>query len=731
MRGVLGGIVLLTLAVLLAGPLAAQELPERDRPVLLQADSVTYDEKLNIVTASGNVELAQDERVIKADTISYNINTGLVTASGNVALVEPTGEVVFAEYVELTDELAEGFIDEVRLLMSDGVTRMAADSGLRTGGNRSELRRAVFSPCELCKEDPERAPLWQIKSARVVHDQEEKVITYNDAWMEIFGVPVIYTPYFEHPDPSVERKSGLLAPTFGSSSNLGPNLQLPYFLVIDPQSDLTFAPLITFEEGVVLTAQYRQRYRDGFIDIAGSGTVGDRLKRENGRLVEEDDVFRGHIDATLKFNIDENWRWGAEVERVTDKDYLRFYDFDSPRSVTVNPYVEGFFERDYAAINAYSFQGLRNRDNNDTAPIVAPLAEYSYVSEPGAWGDTFFADANAMLLTRETGRRSNRASLRGGWKLPYISPLGDTYTLTASVQADGYRTDGVDPTSDLVNPANGQDSEFAGRVFPQLALDWRYPFVQSGEKIQQTLEPAVQLVAAANGKNSGDIPNEDSLDLEFDYTNLFRLNRFTGVDRVDSGSRLSYGLNWSARHADGGMVTAFLGQSYRFSENKGVFGPSSGLDEKLSDYVGKLEVGLEDYFHAIYRFRFDKDDLQAQRSDFQLRTSIGPVDFDLGYVFAVGDRTSVQSGGFGDREEITGAIRAQLSEYWSVFASHRRDLIADDSLSTRAGVVYQDECFLIETAAERKFFRDRSSNSEDIFFVRIVFKHLGEFAADG
>ena len=730
MRGVFRGIALLALIALLAAPASAQELPQQDRPVLLQADEVTYDEKLNIVTASGNVELAQEERVIKADTISYNINTGLVTASGNVALVEPTGDVIFAEYVELTDELAEGFIDEVRLLMSDGITRMAADSALRTGDNRSELRRAVFSPCELCKEDPERAPLWQIKSARVVHDQEEKIITYHDAWMEIFGVPVIYTPYFEHPDPSVERKSGFLAPTFGSSSNLGPNLQLPYFLVIDPHSDLTFAPLITFEEGVVLTGQYRQRYRDGFIDIAGSGTIGDRIRRENGTRVQENDVFRGHIDATAQFNIDEHWRWGAEVERVTDKEYLRFYDFDSPRSVMVNPYVEGFFERDYAAINAYSFQGLRSRDNNDQAPIVAPLAEYSFVSEPGEWGDTFFADANAMLLTREEGRRSNRVSLSGGWKLPYISPLGDVYTLTARVQAEGYRTDGVNPTNDLVAPRAGQDSDFAGRVFPQLALDWRYPFVQTAGKIQQTLEPAVQFVAAANGKNPGEIPNEDSLDLEFDYTNLFRLNRFTGVDRVDSGSRVSYGLNWSARHADGGMVTAFLGQSYRASENAGLFGPSSGLDDKLSDYVGKLEVGLEDYFHVIYRFRFDKDDLQAQRSDVQLRASVGPVELDLGYVFTVGDRTNVQSGGFGDREEITGAVRTRLSEYWSAFASHRRDLIADDSLSTRVGLVYQDECFLIETAAERKFFRSRNSDSEDIFFVRVVFKHLGEFGTD-
>jgi LPS-assembly protein len=713
-----------------AGAAYSAEAPSEEQPVLLQADEVRFDEALNIVTAIGNVELAQGERVVKADTISYNINTGLVSASGNVALLEPTGDTVFAEYVELTDEMAEGFIDEIRVLMSDGVTRVAADSGLRTGDNRTEFRRGVFSPCELCVEDPSRAPLWQIKSARVVHDQQEKTVTYNDAWLEFFGVPVLYTPYFEHPDPTVDRKSGVLAPTIGSSSALGPTLQVPYFWVIDPQSDLTVAPLITGKEGVVLTGQYRRRFEDGFVNIAGSGTIGDRTKNEDGVPVEETNVFRGHIDATARFDIDDNWRWGAEVERVTDKDYLRFYDFDSPRSLTVNPYAEGFFGRNYAAINAYSFQGLRANDNNDLTPIVLPLAEYHFISEPGALGDTFFFNTNAMILTRQQGRESNRISVKGGWKLPFIGPLGDVYTLTANLQADGYRTDDVDPNNNLVDSPNGGDSEFAGRIFPQLALDWRYPFVQSMGKIQQTLEPTVQLIAAANGKNPGKIPNEDSQDLEFDDTNLFRLNRFTGYDRVDSGSRVAYGLNWSARHADGGMVTAFLGQSYRPSDNAGLFSPTSGLDENFSDFVGKLEVAYDDLFHGLYRFRFDKDDLQSQRSDLQARLSVGPVDVNLGYVFTVGDRTSLQSGGFGDREEITGRIRTKLGRYWSAFASHRRDLIADDSLSTRAGVVYQDECFLIEAAGERKFYRSATRDSEDIVYVRVIFKHLGEFATE-
>ena len=107
------------------------------------------------------------------------------------------------------------FIRDIRVLLSDR-SRLAAASGLRTGGNTTVFKKGVFSPCELCRDDPTRAPLWQLKAVEIEHDQEEQVIRYRDAWMEIFGIPIFYTPYFEHPDPTVERKSGLLAPTVGS-----------------------------------------------------------------------------------------------------------------------------------------------------------------------------------------------------------------------------------------------------------------------------------------------------------------------------------------------------------------------------------------------------------------------------------------------------------------------------------------------------------------------------------
>ena len=176
----------------------AQEISGGSEPVVLEADELTHDLDRGIVVATGNVEIAQGGRVILADTVTYNEQTDTVTATGNVVMLEPGGEVIFADYAEVTENMKYGVIRNIRILLTD-TSRIAANGAIRSGGNRTEMRKAVFSPCPVCKDHPDEAPLWQIKAIRVVHDQQRQEIQYSDAFFELFGVPIAYTPYFSHP----------------------------------------------------------------------------------------------------------------------------------------------------------------------------------------------------------------------------------------------------------------------------------------------------------------------------------------------------------------------------------------------------------------------------------------------------------------------------------------------------------------------------------------------------
>ena len=252
--------------------------PAASQPMLFTADEVQYDQDLGLTVAKGNVEISEGDQILLADTVTYNQRTDTVTAAGHVSLMQPTGDIAFADFMELHDNLRDGFIKDIRILLSDR-SRMAGNTARRSdGGTRTELRHGVYSPCELCKDDPSHPPVWQIKADRIVDDKNTQVVEYYDATMEIDGVPVFFTPYLSHPDPSVKRASGFLPPTVGTGNNLGYNITVPYFWAIDSDKDITFRPMLTSGKGVMLDQDYRQAFDYGKLNLqAFNATLAWRL----------------------------------------------------------------------------------------------------------------------------------------------------------------------------------------------------------------------------------------------------------------------------------------------------------------------------------------------------------------------------------------------------------------------------------------------------------------------
>jgi LPS-assembly protein len=688
-------------------------------PFLLKADEVTFDENLGLVVARGHVEISQEGRVLLADTVTYNQKTDVMTAAGHVSLMEPTGEVTFAEYAEFTDDLKNGVVDSIRMLLADN-SRLAANGGRRIGGVTTEMSKAVYSPCDLCKSDPTRAPLWQIKAVRVTHDSVTKDVEYRDASMEFFGIPVAYLPYFSHPDPTVRRRSGFLAPSYGNSSDLGTFIRTPYYWAIDQNKDATISPMYTTDQGLVMAGEYRHRLVNGEFQFSGSYThpTDPPPGAEN----------RGHIRGHGRFDLNDTWRSGFDVVRSTDDTYLRRYRFpanenlfgSADKSLTSTAYVEGFKRRSYARATAFSYQGLRATDDPGLTPLILPLAEYNFRGEPDRYGGRFNIDTSVLSLTRDEGTDSRRISVKSSWNLPHIGSAGDIYNLTASLQTDLYDVDGV-PTPG--NPSVLQEG-YTGRVFPQLQFNWRYPFVRQQGTTTQFLEPIAGFVVAPRGGNPDKIPNEDSVDVEFDDLNLFRDTRFTGVDRVEGGQRVIYGLRGGVYGAGGGSSTAFIGQSYRFNQDS-PYAPGTGLNDQLSDIVGRLSISPNNLLDFLYRFRFNAEDLRSRRNE--VTVGVGPSRLRLNLTYLFFDEEQ-QTSQFGDREEISGTVNVGLTDHWSAFAGARRNLAEENAgfISLGGGLQYSDECLIFMTSVSRRFTQDRDLVPSTTILFQLVFKNLGE-----
>ena len=690
---------------------------QTDAPILFKADQLRNEQKIGVVVATGNVEFTQNGRTLLADNINYNRRTDTVTANGNISLLEPTGEVLFADHIELTGNMRDGIIENMRVRMTDN-SRIAAAGGRRVGGTRTEFRKAVYSPCNLCEKDPTRAPVWQVKASEVTHDQETKDVTYRNAFLEFYGIPVAYTPYLSHPDPTVERRTGLLAPSYGSDSELGTFLSAPYYFDIAPNMDATFTPIVTTNEGIVGSGEFRHRLSNTSYTAQTSLTYASRDGGSSKGL-------RGHLRGNLRHEFDPTWRGGIDMHLATDDTYLRRYNFDSPDTLENRAYAEGFRGRNYASANAYYFQGQRSTDDNGETPIIFPKLDYNYVGEPGHFGGVWKLDANALVLTRTGGTDSRRLSAKTNWELPYISRLGEIYRLFGSLQTDAYWVNNVVESDATDNRISG----FTGRVFPQAGLEWKLPWARRDGRYTHIVEPTVGLVIAPSSQNPEKIPNEDSLSFEFDDTNLFSDNRFGGIDRVEGGSRVTYGLNSGIFGLNSGFSSFFIGQSFRFSKDND-FGTDTGLDDHFSDIVGRVKVSFTRSVNALYRFRLDKDDLAPKRNE--LEATLGVPKFRLNINYLSIDQQNSNDlldpeDEFRDREEVTVGFSSQATKRWR-FGATTRNGLTDGGGSLRHGAFlnYEDECFYFQVDYSRTFTRDRDVKPSDSLLFRVVFKTLGE-----
>jgi LPS-assembly protein len=302
--------------------------------------------------------------------------------------------------------------------------------------------------------------------------------------------------------------------------------------------------------------------------------------------------------------------------------------------------------------------------------------------------------------------------------------MGDIYRLTLEMPTTIHKVHHVDPDSDDRDPAADVD-DFDGtefRVLPKASFDWSYPLIRPSQTFTQVFEPMFQVVAAPDSGNTGKIPNEDSRAFELDDTNLFMPDRFPGLDRMDTGSRMTYGTNWSAYLPQGSYINAFVGQSFQFThDDNDEFRTGTGIDDDLTDLVGRLQFRPIGGLDLSYRYRFDVADATFQRHEARASYSNEYVSLSGSYAFIAADGVE-----FEDREQLSGYLGANLSDYWSVSAQSSYDLVDSRLLSVGGGFRYLDECFDLNISTTYvPSGETENSEGEVNAMVTLTFRNLG------
>lgn len=723
LRGLMvGGIAVTMSCGLLAGDHAVLANPfstDGKTPVTFNADLISHDNDAQTVTASGNVEVVQGEQIIRADKLVYKLETEVVSAVGNVSILDNEGNVYFAEYAELSKDMRDGFVHGLISTLSDG-SRFTAVEAQRIDGNITKMKEATYTPCKIC---PGKKPLWQLVAKEVEHNDAENTVKYKNARIEIAGIPIVYTPLFSHPDPDQERKSGFLRPDGGWSSERGAFVSGSYYHTISPDKDMTVTLQPSTNAGVLMMGEWRQRFEKGNLQVEGGLVNSDRVT-SGGRIKE--DEWRGHIFADGRYDINDKWRAGFEAEKVTDKEYLRLYDISSRNVLESRVYGERFSGRNYTNISAYGFQDVRLGARPEQ-PGILPTFEHSMLGEPGGLlGGRWSLDLGGLGLHRNDGGQDvYRGMADAGWERRFASSLGLVTTIDTSAQGAVYKV--LNSAAAAANPAL-DDNPTSTRFFPQASVTTKYPLARPFERGGQlVIEPTVGLTAAPNiSQDVNDIPNEDSIDVQLDSSNLFSDSRFPGIDRVDDGIRATYGSSLGYFADNGSYGRIFLGQSYRFTDDN-PYQRGSGLEDDYSDLVGKLDISAGGAIDVTYRFQLDDSNFKPRRHEVAAAGDItDKLRMNTNYIYA----GAVAGTGFTEtREQIRVGGIYRFNENWNVQASALTDLGEQPGLRrANAGLNFVNECLDFGLIGSKNITNRASGESDTTVLMRLGLKNLGNIS---
>jgi len=696
---------------------------DRKNETLITAGQMFADQDQGIITATGNVEIARNGYILHSDKVIYNENTGVMSAEGHVAVLMPTGEVEFAEREEITGDMKQAVANNMAILFPDN-SRLIGKNVQRYDGRYTVVEKTNYTACNVCKEDPNIPPLWQLRGEEAVQDNVEHNIYYHDATIDFMGTPILYTPYFSAPDPTVDRRQGFLATTPGVSANLGPFIKVPYYFDIAPNEDATLTPMYSTKDGPQLGVEYRRRLDDGYMQFNGSFTHADLISDAG---INEGQQWRGNLFGNVVYNLDNVWRAGSDINFVSDKSYFQRYDITSLDQLTNRIYTEGFQGRDYAVVNSYLFEDLRP-GTQVVQPFVAPQASFNALGEPGqTWGGRWSLGGSELVTTRENANQSlwqqgpdtRRLSLNGEWERKLISDTGIETTVSGLLRGDAYSADNV------VDPSGSgalYNNVLFARQFEQANAVISYPLARSGDGYQQMITPIIGLTAAPNVYVSSKQPNEDSLDVEFDETNLFSPNRFTGTDLIEGGNRVTYGLRQSLITDSGGRYDVFGGQSWSTNRNADLSN-LSGLNNQMSDYVGRFDFVPNDWFNFNYGFRLDQSNLHPQSQDANIMIGTPIFRPSLRYINSYQTDTT---GAIDKVHEITARISSSFMKYYTFTAAHTQAFTPDPGpRGTSATISYVDECFIYGVTANRTDTSRADISSGTSIVFHVFLKNLG------
>lgn len=590
-------------------------------PAFLVGDSVRSDEQDRVIL-TGNAQVRRIDSVVKGDRIEYDRNSGDLDVRGNGLLMRE-GSIVTGTRLRYNIDAEKGEIDAPNFWLGAKGGAGTAERAEIMSRDHLRLDAVRYSGC------PCPDPAWYIKSTSMdLYTSENEGVARNGV-LYFKDVPILYSPYLTFP-LTKERKSGLLLPTYGTSSNSGFEVTVPYYLNLAPNYDATITPRYMSKRGVQLGTEFRYLGENYHGQAFGTYVMRDQQTQTKRWLysIQHDQTLGNGFSANM------------DVRRVSDDNYYR--DFSTfglndaavtylPSQAMVSWTDSRYFS---ASLQVYRYQTLQDSTGSFLTPPYDKLPElylraqhydwhgFDVVSDnyatrfisPMYTGNAFPAQAGVRQLPNGT-RLTSYTSISRPFMLPgaYLTPK-------IGLHMSQYDTEWF--PADLPQFASRPRSQ--SRVLPIMSVDSGMTFERNttlfGNDAIQTVEPRAYYLYVPY-RDQSTLPVFDTGIATFNFVQAFDESIFSGSDRISNANQLTLGLTSRWLDADSGFerLTLSAAQRLYFEDQRVTLGNEMGRVNAQSDYLFGANAALTDKFSVYFDGQFNPHTNQRNRMSSGMR----------------------------------------------------------------------------------------------------------------
>ena len=620
---------------------------ENNENIIINAEEVSVDNQNEIVNARGNISIQTEKFLSTSDTATYNKKINEFISSGNVTIKDNLNNHYYFDDLITDKDFINAIGSNTKIRMNDG-SRIVGKSFLRTKGNVNQINNAVYTPCLKKNYILDYCPGWKLTSNKVIHDEDKQTVYYEGAILSILNVPILYTPIFAHPDPSVKKRTGLLMPSISNDNNLGTSISIPIFYNISSNYDMTLTPTFQTKSDDYYSLNYRHLTKNHRVDINSSITNDESNTGTKSHI-----FLDGKIDNPFgEFNY--------KIRTTNNDTYMRQNQINDLTVIASGLNFTKEMENSYLDFSAYAYKHLNNHPSQKW--------EYTY---PAINYDIYeFKDQ--IIKKNWTIKSSflNYRDINKNYKQQISSEL-------LSKDIFVYKNIGVRLENSIQNRLiyfnNSKNNLNQIRVFPQLSSKISFPLVKSDKNKIQFLEPVIiPIIAPYNNYYKSE---------KISSNNIFSLNRETSLSQWEDGPRINYGINWLINY-DNFAINSSIGQSARINKNK------NDTTDEISNYfiANTFDFGNTGYLKTD--FTIDRKDIYLKDNNINASINIGKYKFGLDYDYETSNKVKTS-------EQISLGTKIEILKDIKIIASARKNLMTQKSIGNAFGLHYENDCIAI------------------------------------